>query len=161
MLAALETYCEVFTCQQDGTRISLPYLHLLTSSLSALHNFSTLYNFPWFTYSDTSPAHLASRAAQTLHSALHAGDTVLTPAVLGAVTALGWVCGEDTPLPAPCFSLLRSLPLSLSLTRPSVEDAVRTSDVYWAAPPVAGCHGVSFLSVWGRRVCLNELSGAQ
>ena len=55
-----------------GERLSLPDLTLLTSSLSSLHTFSSLYGFSWL--GDISPAHLMTSALSTLTSALSSDD---------------------------------------------------------------------------------------
>lgn len=51
---------------------SISHLTLLTSSLSSLYIFSSLYNFTWST--DISPLHLMNSALCTLNSILSASD---------------------------------------------------------------------------------------
>ena len=55
-----------------GEGLSLPHLTLLTSSLSSLHTFTSLYGFSWS--GDISPAHMMSTALRNLHSALSSND---------------------------------------------------------------------------------------
>lgn len=53
-------------------QLSLTDLTLLTSSLSSLHTFSSLYGFSWS--ADITPTHLMSSALCTLHSVLSSND---------------------------------------------------------------------------------------
>ena len=57
----------------DG-QLSLSHLTLLTSSLSSLHSFSSLYGFSWS--ADISPTHLMRSALSTLHLVLSSADEV-------------------------------------------------------------------------------------
>lgn len=128
---------------QDGASPGLDHCLLYCSSLSALHHFMTLFNFPFTAHREISHAHFANVAAErllTCHQEEVRGHIctcyslcipvlpLVTPSlpvqcqlsspVLGALSALGWVCGEALPLPPRTISLLLSLPVSLHLTRP-------------------------------------------
>ena len=127
----------------DGVTITnLTYLTHLTSLLSSLYTFTTHYGFTWS--AGISPAHVANTAVCTLHSLLttdnHQSSVCsllytspdmyiyvyhnkaiceLKPSLLGAISALGWVCEKDFDLSPMTLSSLSSLPITLSLAIPS------------------------------------------
>jgi hypothetical protein len=118
-----------------GEGLSLPHLTVLTSSLSSLHTFTSLYGFSWS--GDISPAHMMSTALRNLHSALSSNDQELelTCGAVGSLGAVGWVCARNTDLPRSTLSSLLSLPPHLSFHKPSVAPCSESS----------GCGGME----WG------------